>query len=288
MANYLVKTEDTEVVAREALDQGTDSNGKRIVRNVVSVEPGNNDIPTTLGNEVVDTIVQSLPDVTISNWAAGPLDIDTLPSIPSGTNNIGSVEITGKVDVTDAIVTVTDNGAFGINSLPSLPAGSNNIGSIDVDSLPLNLITNNALDVNTSGNVRIEANDSLGNGVQPIQRIDGEKILKVANVIEFDHDWLSVANIGSTLVGATASAVTLKGLWAGNIKSADPVYLHIYEGTGNTAGSPDAFFPLPAESGGTHDIPPKPLPNGFQVLASKDPDSVTAPTEPVNVTFFYR
>jgi len=42
----------------------------------------------------------------------------------------------GVVDRLGGTLTVTDEGALAINSLPSIPAGSNNIGSVDVASLP--------------------------------------------------------------------------------------------------------------------------------------------------------
>jgi hypothetical protein len=42
----------------------------------------------------------------------------------------------GVVDLLGGTLTVTDDGALAISSLPSIPAGSNNIGSVDVASLP--------------------------------------------------------------------------------------------------------------------------------------------------------
>jgi len=219
---------------------------------------------------LIDTIKGGLE---ISSWSAGSLSIGSLPNVTIGSWAAGTIQTA-------------------VQSLPSIEIGAWSAGDIGISSFPSALVSNND-EVKTTASVnvdsvKLEADDAPGNGVQAIERVDGEPILKVANVIEFDHDATTVASANETLSTVTSNAVTLKGVWVGNAQSADPAYLHFYKGTGNNAGSPDFQVEIPAETGATQDIPPIPLDNGFEVLASGSRDSVTAPTSPVMVTVFHR
>lgn len=59
--------------------------------------------------------VDSLPALPAGTNNIGDVDVLTLPALPAGTNNIGDVDVL---------------------TLPALPAGTNNIGDVDIVSLP--------------------------------------------------------------------------------------------------------------------------------------------------------
>jgi|GEM_PF-6426128 hypothetical protein len=89
------------------------------------------------------TIISALPSLASGTNLIGKVDIETLPSVtlanntsvnisgsvPPGNNNIGKVVIDNPI-----LISPTAN--IGVNSLPSLPTGTNNIGKIDVNTLP--------------------------------------------------------------------------------------------------------------------------------------------------------
>jgi hypothetical protein len=66
----------------------------------------------------------------------GDVDVTSLPSIPSGTNSIGTVILgagtaaIGKLAANSGV----DIGDVDVTSLPSIPSGSNNIGSVGLES----------------------------------------------------------------------------------------------------------------------------------------------------------
>jgi hypothetical protein len=72
----------------------------------------------------------SLPSIPSGTNNIGDVDVLTLPSIPAGNNNIGDVDI--------ASIAAGDNniGNVDVVTLPSIPAGTNNIGDVDVLTLP--------------------------------------------------------------------------------------------------------------------------------------------------------
>ena len=66
----------------------------------------------------------------------GDVDVTSLPSIPAGTNSIGTVILgagtaaIGKLSANSGV----DIGDVDVTSLPSIPSGSNNIGSVGLES----------------------------------------------------------------------------------------------------------------------------------------------------------
>lgn len=91
---------------------------------------------------------------TIDNAIAGSemqVDVVTLPALPAGTNNIGSVDV--------ASIAAGDNniGNVDVVSLPALPTGTNNIGDVDVLSLP-------ALPAGTNAIGKLAVNDGVDIG----------------------------------------------------------------------------------------------------------------------------
>jgi hypothetical protein len=78
----------------------------------------------------LDVDVNRLPALPAGTNNIGDVDVVTLPSIPAGTNNIGDVDI--------LTIAAGDNniGNVDIVTMPALPAGTNNIGDVDVLTLP--------------------------------------------------------------------------------------------------------------------------------------------------------
>jgi hypothetical protein len=101
---------------------------------VVVTNPSNVSIPNNLSVTVAN------PDTSVS--------VKSLPSIPAGTNTIGSVNINGTVPISGSVnanvlfpasqavtgtVAVSNfDTSVSVTSLPPIPAGNNNIGSVNV------------------------------------------------------------------------------------------------------------------------------------------------------------
>ena len=247
----------------------------------------------------------------------------------------GGSTLSDIVSALNGTLTVDDGGNFNasVTSLPTpVPVdatGQGDVpvtGSIGVASLPSNLITNGALDVNAISGfaaVEIQGADSTGT-TQTLGFVDGEDIAKVADTSSitaaengiqiFGEDsggnpvLISTNDAGEVHIrevpsqsdralslGASTTTIAsadaeLTGIWVGS--STEFVYLKIYEGTGNTVGNdaPALTLPVPAESGGTMDISPRSFTGGIEVAAtlSEGDNATDAPTGVVTANVFYR
>ena len=84
-------------------------------------------LPVSLSNSGnLKTSIEELPE----------LNINSIPAIPAGNNNIGNVGINSLPSIPAGNNLI---GNVGINSLPAIPAGNNLIGSVNLQSLPTDL-----------------------------------------------------------------------------------------------------------------------------------------------------
>jgi len=147
---------------------------------------------------IIDILTSGLE---IDSWTAGTISavIQSLPSVTIGTWNAGSIGVSSLP--TPVVVDATGQG-----DLPITLGGE----TIDVSSFPSSLVNNND-ELKTSASlsassVQIEADDSQGNGVQAIERVDGENILKVADmaVLEVAEDAVEAVSAADKVSWASA------------------------------------------------------------------------------------
>jgi len=208
----------------------------------------------------------------------------------------------------DGDLTVTlDGETVSIDQLPSLPAGGNKIGSVDISSFPSALVNNND-EVKTTasvnvGSVKLEADDSQGNGVVPLYREDGTNYLGVVDKSQIDEGNNSIRSFSAKSqtaafdsLNATTQQVKASAGEIADLHFTNPngslVYLKVWYSTGNTAGTDDAdaVYGIPAESGFSPHFDSIEAASGIEVAATANPalGDGTSLSTPIAGTVHYR
>jgi hypothetical protein len=126
---FYIATETNIIVnafySTEVYPQDLDQTGQTIIVNYEST-------PIVKINDGTETLLVNA-DGSINVVVGGTVEVDTLPELPAGDNNIGNVDV-----VTLPELPAGDNniGNVDVVTLPELPAGDNNIGNVDVVTLP--------------------------------------------------------------------------------------------------------------------------------------------------------
>ena len=159
---------------------------------------------TLTDDPVEDSSVRAVKNAIGSQGDASKTDTSTNASLLSWVQGLIDT-IKGGLEISS-----WSAGNLSIGSLPDVTIGSWNAGDISISSLPSALVTNNN-EVKTTasvnvGSVQIEADDSQGNGVQAIERVDGENILKVADmaVLEVAEDAVEAVSAADKVSWASA------------------------------------------------------------------------------------
>ena len=254
--------------------QGVDKNGNAVTIYVTDdpAEGGGatlNDIATALGGTLTVTddgglTISSLPDDVVTNDPA-----------EGGGSTLNDI-----VTALGGTLTVADDGGLAISSFPN------------------NIITNND-ELRTTASVsvsevRIEAPDAAGNGDAVIEREDGEAVLKVSNKNKTRQvastPWTDV--VSDALVEVAATDVEVLSIMASVNTQSDPVYLKIFEGTGNALGTDAASFDqgIPAGSGFQWQPEAAAFAGGLEVAVTGGPGATdsTATAASISVNIAYR
>lgn len=156
-----------------------DTNTKQVNGNTVDTGTG----AAGAGTQRVALATGSTVAATQSGtWDIG--SISTLPSLPAGSNAIGSVSVSnfpatqpvsGSVAVSNFPATQPVSGTVGVSSLPSIPAGSNAIGSVSVSNFPATQPVSGSVSVSNfpatqpvSGTVAVSSLPSIPAGANAI------------------------------------------------------------------------------------------------------------------------
>lgn len=142
------------------------------------------------------------------NAHVGQVGIDT--ALPSGANNIGSVNVAALPALPPGANAI---GTVGVTSLPSLPAGANNIGSVNVAALPaLPTGANNIGIVNlgTTAGLPVAATAGVGSSNQVALGVAAAAILNA--VVTGKHITIINADPTLTIYLGAAGVTTATGL----------------------------------------------------------------------------
>jgi hypothetical protein len=126
----------------------TAANQTTVIGHLDGVEGLLTTIDADTGNIV--TSVQTLDNAISGN----EMQVDVVAALPSGTNNIGDVDV--------ASIAAGDNNIGNVDIASAIPAGNNNIGDVDVASI--------AAGTNTIGGIRLKTDTS--GGITPSQQLD--------------------------------------------------------------------------------------------------------------------
>ena len=114
------------------------------------------------GSNTIGSVgIISLPAIPTGTNSIGTVQVSALPALPSGTNTIGNVGVTSLTPLPTGTNTI---GNVGVTSLPALPSGTNNIGIVSVTSLPAGS--------NSIGTVQVSSLPALPSGSNTIGNVN--------------------------------------------------------------------------------------------------------------------
>jgi hypothetical protein len=236
MPNYLVTDQSDEIVAREALDNGTDGSGNRIVRNVVAVEPGSSPI------QLEGTVAHDAAD------SGNPVKI-------GGKASTSEPTAAGDGDRVDAWF--DEHGAQVVRDIEAITADENGItvyGSDDGGTTARVLATDAnghaQIDVLTQPDVSQSTHDNLNaNANLQVGDADVGASNRVPVAQEASSAFTSNA-LTNTATSVKASAGTVTGYHITNPDTAW-VYIKVYDASNATVGTttPLLDIGIPPETG---------------------------------------
>lgn len=206
------------IIGKVGIDQTTPGTTNKVSIGTDGTVAINTAIPSGTNN-IGDVDVLSLPALPAGTNNIGDVDVLTLPALVAGTALIGKVGIdqttpgtTNKVSIgTDGTVALnaaipsgTNNiGDVDVLTLPALPAGTNNIGDVDVLTLPALTAGTNRI-----GSVRlVDSADADLTTTKAVQATRGVQVQRIQDAGRVSLSFYAVAAAAGTT--GTQTAITL-------------------------------------------------------------------------------